>query len=254
MNSEDLFLKYTSQFDNNIGRIRLKILHTMKVAEVSDRLCSMLDLPDHLKELARIVAVFHDIGRFEQVTKYNTFNDQISEDHAKIACRVLEENGLLEDLNERERYQVLTAIRNHNQYVIEDGLDEDTLLLCKLIRDADKIDILRVFATEDPVDTMGESAEQVAKEKISDDVFELIMDHRQIPKSVRKTGLDFWIGFLGFVFGLYFPESLSIIREAGHYRLRFDQTDFTEEETKERLKQILSMVERYLTGKKLAQQ
>lgn len=246
MNAEKIFLDYTSHFDSSVGRIRLKILHTMKVAEVMDRLTDMLGLPEHLQTTAHIIAVFHDIGRFEQVTKFNTFNDQISEDHAKIACRVLEENGFLSELPEREQYQVLTAIRNHNQYVIEDGLDEETLLLCKLIRDTDKIDILRVFATEEPMDTMGETVEQVAKERISDDVYELIMNHQQIPKSVRKTGLDFWVGFLGFVYGLYFSESLAIIGEDGYYKRQFINTHFELGETQHRVRKVLEDIDAYL--------
>ena len=242
MNAEEVFLDYTEAFDNTLGKIRLKIYHTMKVAEVMDELTKRLELSDHVRELAHYTAVFHDIGRFEQVRKYDTFNDKISEDHAAIGCRVLTENNILKELSEEDQEKVLTAIKNHNQYVIEEGLDEETLTLCKLIRDADKIDILRVFATEDPVDTMGESLEQVEAEVISDDVYERIMNHQQIPKSIRKTGLDFWIGFLGFIFDLNYPESRAIIREQDHYRRRFLQAQFKNEETRERVANVLEEI------------
>lgn len=246
MDAEKLFLDYTSGFDKNTGRIRLKILHSLKVAEVMDRLTKMLGLSEHDAYLAHITAVFHDIGRFEQVTKYNTFNDQISEDHAAIACRVLTEKNFLSELPKNEQHMILKAIENHNKYIIEDGLDSKTLLLANLIRDADKIDILRVFATEDPVDTMGESADQVSKETISPEVYKRIMAHEQIPKSIRKTGLDFWIGFLGFIYNLYYKESLHIIAKDKYYLRPFESVTFQNERTKEQIPLILSEIGKYM--------
>ena len=59
-------------------------------------------------------------------------------------------------------------METNNRLAIEDGLDEKTLIFAKLIRDADKCDIFRVFAQEDPVDTTGFSAEQVGQEAVSD--------------------------------------------------------------------------------------
>ena len=243
MNAQEVFLEYTSRFDTNDGKIKLKILHTQEVVKVMNRLTGMLNLPYHVCMLAEIIAAFHDIGRFEQVRRYHTFSDKDSVDHAELGCRVLEEEHLLDALTEREKKQVLTAIGNHNKYQIEEGLDPETETLCKLIRDADKIDIFRVFATEDLVDTMGETREQVAEEAVSDDVYEKIMAHEQIPKAIRKTGIDIWVGFLGFLFGLYFEESKTIIAEHHYYRRQFEQTQFKLPQTQERTAAILKEVD-----------
>ena len=75
MNAEEIFLEYASAYDRENGMIDLKIVHTMEVARVMDQLTEKLKLNEKMRELAHVCAVFHDIGRFEQVRKYHTFLD-----------------------------------------------------------------------------------------------------------------------------------------------------------------------------------
>ncbi len=251
MNAKELFLNYTARFDSENGKIHLKIVHTLAVAEVMEKLAQRCALPEHTAHLAEIVAVFHDIGRFEQVVRYDTFLDHLSENHALLGIRVLREEGFLEmlSLSATEQEQVIAAIRNHNAYQIEDGLDPETLLLCRLIRDADKCDIFRVFAMEDMVDTMGETIAQVEQERISDEVFEKIMNRQQVPKGIRKTGLDIWVGFLGFFFDLNFDASFEILREERYYRRPFAEANFVLPETRERVAAVLAVIEDYVESR-----
>ena len=121
------------------------------------------------------------------------------------------------------------------------------MLLCKLIRDADKCDIFRVFACEDMVDTMGETTDQVSREAITDVVMESVLAHCCVVKEQRKTGLDKWIGFLGFIYDLNFPESIRIVKEEGYYRRPFDETKFHDPETGRRVQLILEDLEAYIS-------
>lgn len=246
MDAKQMFLDYASRYDRTNGKIELKIVHTMAVAEVMERITAALNLPDRIVRLAQICAVFHDIGRFEQVKRYDTFSDSKSVDHAELGCRVLKEEGMLSKLMQREQEMILTAIANHNRFRIEEGLDEETLLLCKLIRDADKCDIFRVFACEEMKDTMGETEMQVAQEAVSDNMLESILQHRSVKREERRTGLDIWVSFLAFFFDLYFEESVAIAKERGYYRQPFDRIVFTNPETAVRINLILDEVERYI--------
>ena len=184
------FLKYAGHYDRTNGMIELKVVHTLRVAEVMDRITAGLDLPDETRYLAALCAVFHDIGRFEQVTRYGTYNDRRSVNHAVLSCEVLRENGFLEHLPERQQEMILTAIENHNKLAIDDGLDEDTMLLAKLIRDADKVDIFRVFAEEEMVDTMGEMIEMVEQETVTDEVFEHYTGQTLLLRGPYGNGFD----------------------------------------------------------------
>ena len=153
MDAMQKFLEYASAYDDGSDtRIKLKIIHTQRVTEVMEQLTARAYFGTRQK-LAYLCAVYHDIGRFEQLKRYHTFLDYKSIDHAQLGCEILRQGDFLDELSAREREQVLTAIVNHNRLTIEDGLDEKTLLFAKLIRDADKCDIFRVFAQENPVDT-----------------------------------------------------------------------------------------------------
>lgn len=241
-----LSLDYAGRYDRSNGKIDLKIVHTLAVADLMDQLTEALKLSEHERNLAQICAVFHDIGRFEQVKRYDTFLDHLSVDHAQLSCEVLEQEGILKELPDKDRRMILTAIRNHNRFQIEEGLDEETLLFCKLIRDADKCDIFRVFACEEMVDTMGETEEQVAQEKVTDVVFESVFEHRCVLREERETGLDKWVSYLAFVFDLYFTESLDLLVKERYYRMPFDRVVFTDCETDRRVKLILEEIENYI--------
>ena len=125
------------------------------------------------------------------------------------------------------------------------SLDEKTLLFAKLIRDADKCDIFRVFAQENPVDTTGFSAEQVGQEAVSDVVYESILGHYCIKKQERKTGLDVWVSFLSFFFDLNFAESLRIVLKQGYYKKRFLELNFEDPATEERVRRCIAETEQY---------
>ena len=96
------------------------------------------------------------------------------------------------------------------------------------------------------MDTMGESAEQVRHEKISDDVYEQFMARNCIPKSIRKTGLDFWVGFLAFYYDLYFNESVKIMAEKDWCRGVFRSTDFVLPDTRKRINAMMADLQNYI--------
>ena len=112
---------------------------------------------------------------------------------------------------------VLTAIENHNRLRIDPTVTAaasscsddaqslgapgpccsagEVLELCRLIRDADKCDIFRVFATDDMTDVVGASEEEISRETITPTVMEALRDHVSVDRRARKTHLDQWIGF-----------------------------------------------------------
>lgn len=246
MDAMQKFLAYADRYDRGDSRVELKIVHTREVADVMDRLTRALRLAEHTCHLAHLCAVYHDIGRFEQLKRYGTFLDNQSIDHAGLGCEILKEEGMLWELPQKEQKMVLTAVANHNRLQIEEGLDEDTQLLCRLIRDADKCDIFRVFATEDSLDTAGRSSEEVAGETISDAVLKSILEHRCVERDDRKTGLDIWVSFLAFFFDLNFKESLRILMKEKYYRIPFEKAAFTNPETVRRLGIIFAEAEGYV--------
>ena len=47
---------------------------------------------------ARAAALLHDAGRFQQYAEYKTFSDALSEDHAELGVKVIQNSGLLDNV------------------------------------------------------------------------------------------------------------------------------------------------------------
>lgn len=261
------FNAYAARYDEADGRVALKIVHTDSVVSVMETLCRLRRLPPHTAGLALLCALFHDIGRFEQLKQYDTFLDHKSVDHAALSCKVLRENHVLDRLPEADREAVLTAIENHNKLEIDpavtaaaSGSDEarggkeaapggsagEVLELCRLIRDADKCDIFRVFATDDMTDVVGASEEEISQETITPEVMEALRKHASVDRRARKTHLDQWISFLCFVFDLNYRESIQIVKEQGYYKKPFARTDFKDPAARALVREALEAVDLYM--------
>ena len=242
------FYEYAGRFDSSDGRVALKIVHTDAVVAIMKRLCSMRKLPKHTESLALLCALFHDIGRFEQLKQYDTFLDHKSVDHAALSCQVLKENQILAALPAPDQEMILTAIANHNRLEIDENSvsGQEGMTLCRLLRDADKCDIFRVFATDDMTDVIGVPDEIPAGETVSPSVLSAVREHRCVDKRIRETHLDFWISFLSFFFDLNYPESAAIAKEQGYYRVPFDRVTFTDPVGKKQVQEILTIIEDYL--------
>lgn len=125
--------------------VKLKVDHTHRVCDKIIRLGKSLELNESDLLIAGTVGLFHDVGRFRQIEIYGTFSDSKSENHAALGVRVLIEAEVLAELPEEERNTIIRAIELHNLRDLPEDLPERRLLFARLIRDADKLDILEVF-------------------------------------------------------------------------------------------------------------
>ena len=137
------FLKYTEKFDFEKEGIKRKQLHSLRVMEECKKVAKALKLNKEEIELAELIGLLHDIGRFEQ---YNRENEQCNEmllDHANLGVEILVKDDYIKKYIDDKYYIpiILKAIKNHNKLKIEDDLNEEELLYAKIIRDADKLDI-----------------------------------------------------------------------------------------------------------------
>ncbi|MGM0681091.1 MAG: HD domain-containing protein [Thermodesulfobacteriota bacterium] len=135
--------KYGSRdlFENTV----LKEEHTYRVCREINSIGESLELSEEQLALAKVTALFHDVGRFEQYARYGTFRDQVSDNHAELGLRILERYGVLERLETGERELIICAIRYHNRARLPEVNPPDCLLYARLLRDADKLDIYHVF-------------------------------------------------------------------------------------------------------------
>jgi len=201
------FDKYISNYDMSDPDINYKYYHSFRVMNNMELLSKCLNLPTKDVELAKNIGLFHDIGRFEQDKIYNSFIDD-KMDHGEYGVEVLKKENILSNYNtEIEDYEVVyKAIRNHNKFKIEDNLNQRELLFSKLIRDADKLDILYALSNEEIKPHLYEDDSQ-----ISESVKKCFYDNKQILKNQRHSINDSIIIALGFVFDINYGVTLNII-------------------------------------------
>ena len=125
--------------------INLKEEHTLRVCREITAISRDLGLNEDERCLSEMIALFHDIGRFEQYARYNTFLDSRSLNHAEFGVKILREKGVLNSLDASSRELILKATSYHNRATLPRHEDEACLFFSKLLRDADKLDIWRVI-------------------------------------------------------------------------------------------------------------
>lgn len=195
----------------------LKAAHTFRVCTASQRIVSGLGLSESDFRIASVTALFHDIGRFPQYQKYRTFRDLDSDNHAKLSIWELNRHHVLHTLNFTERQVISLAILFHNRLRIPENLDPKTLLHCKLIRDADKVDILRIMAEhfhmaeslQNPVITLGLAADTLVREE----VYRMLLNRRIMSYAKIKTINEFKVLQMSWVFDVNFRPTFEILRE-----------------------------------------
>jgi hypothetical protein len=92
--------------------------------------------------------LLHDAGRFPQYRRWRTFRDSDSDNHARLSVELIREERLLDGIPADEQLLIEEAVRFHNLFTLPDQVQSPTRLYMKLIRDADKLDIWRVFLEE----------------------------------------------------------------------------------------------------------
>lgn len=137
------FKKHYENYDIEETAIKRKYYHSLRVMDLSILIAKYLGLNNKDITLASFIGLLHDYARFEQWTKYKTYSDKDSIDHGDLAVkRLFEDNEIINyDLDVNDYEIVYNAIKYHNKITIPYSLDNRIKLFCKIIRDADKLDI-----------------------------------------------------------------------------------------------------------------
>lgn len=211
------FAGYAAGYNAADPKVKLKIDHTYRVAALCERIAVSLALPKTEVDLAWLCGLLHDVGRFEQLRQYGTFNDAQSIDHAAMSARILFEEGhIREYLDDYSQDELLrTAVAWHSAYRLPDDLDERTLQFCQILRDADKIDILRVNVEVPMEEIYNVTTEALRQSPVSPAVLQSFYEHHCVLRSLKQFPADNAVGHASLVYELCYPESLRAVAEQG---------------------------------------
>lgn len=250
------FAEYVRNYDPSDEKIKLKIDHTYRVAGLCQRIAESLGLSEPDVDIAWLLGMLHDIGRFEQIRRFGTFNDVQSVDHAEFGADLLFKEGLIRKFAEgyyeecelarsgnEEAEQIIKnnehhnkdtgllemAIRQHNKYRVKEDLTERQRMFCDILRDADKVDIFKVNA-DIPMEIIYDvTTEELKNGVITKEVLESFYKKETVLKSVRRSAVDHIVGHISLLFELVYKESYRQAREQGYvYKLLDFKSDVPE--------------------------
>lgn len=217
------FDAYVAPYDAENPRIALKVRHTYRVADLCRAIADDEGLADDDADLAWLCGLLHDLGRFEQLRRWDTFSDAASASHAQLGVDELfgdegrgpggirrfvetpDEDGLIR-----------AAVGLHSGYRLSVGLDERTRLFCDIVRDADKVDIIRVISESDVETILGVDERTFLASGFSADALRGFSERRCLARDERHEPADYLVGLICFAFELRFPASRRAMAEQGY--------------------------------------
>jgi HD superfamily phosphodiesterase len=199
--------------------IELKHKHSLRVLREAAAIVSSLDMDPAERYAALSAALFHDMGRFPQYRTYKTFRDADSQNHALLGVRAVNQAGVLNGADPEHRKKVRTAVALHNRRSIPHDLPEKYARIVRIVRDADKLDILGIMIKRFRAEKNGSSTVtlhvQEDPHKFTDAVYRDVMEGRTADYHSMVWVNDFKLLVAGWVHDLNFRASAAAMLERG---------------------------------------
>lgn len=204
------FEAYVEHYNRKEEKVRLKIEHTYRVSGLCEKIAGSLGLSEEDVDLAWLLGILHDVGRFEQLRQYGTFIDAQSINHALFGTEIL--------FKQRK------------------------------IRDADKVDILKVHVDFPLEEIYNVSTKELRSYAVTKEVMEAFFEEHAVLRSLKKTPVDYVVGHIALIYEMVYPESVKITVEQGYLNKLMDFRS-ENKETMAQFEVIKRKMQLYLAGK-----
>ncbi|MCK3683036.1 HD domain-containing protein [Maribellus sp. YY47] len=214
-NFQGYFDSFSGLSEEQRNNFQIKYEHSLRVARLCAEIAQSLDMTEEEQQRAFLCGIFHDVGRFKQLAEFNTFNDNQSVDHADYSLQIVNENGWLDGCPEGEKSRILLAIEYHNKRELSKESAEKELLYGRILRDADKLDILQVitdyYTNPKAVPNHTLTWEMPKGGPVSADVARQILSGKLVEKADVANQIDIKIMQLSWVFDINFKVSFELM-------------------------------------------
>ncbi len=234
------FKKYVRNYDKKLTAISRKYIHSFKVAKLCEKIARNIFNNKEDVYAGFVIGLLHDIARFEQWTKFETFRDTNEYNHSKEGVKILFEKGLIKNFPIDEKYYdiIRFAIKNHGELKIDESeRDERKILFAKLIRDADKLDIFDISMKKKILVFFGKFNCTELSSKVKKDFYlKKLIDAEECFSLIDRAVLH-----LAMVFDINFEKSKKIYIAKKYYLAAYK--NFKNGLLKENIKKLLEMTD-----------
>lgn len=245
--ARETYEKYLSNYDLNIDKIKSKVEHSYRVAKISRTIAKDMNLDEEKQQLAELIGLLHDIGRFKQYETFKNYKVISQFDHGDYGAELLKNE--IRKYIETSKYDsiIIKAVKNHNKYKIEGNLTDEELFFSELIRDADKIDIL--YECEN---IFWKGKEELINQSIlSNEIYKQFKKQEliKIEKDRNYNTIDDMLITLAYTFDINFKESYKYIKEQNYINKIMERFNFKNPETKEKIKELINLLNKYIENR-----
>ena len=192
--------------------LELKRAHTKRVVTLAEDIASSLRLSGDDATIAFVVGYLHDVGRFPQLRKHGSFNDTLTENHSMMCIDALHEEGVDKWFAPPDFEIIKASILNHNVRKLPAIDDERVLTHAKIIRDADKLDIL-YFITQNRGKDFFFMEQAQEPHDFSEELIAKVLAHESLSYSLLKSRCDRVLFDIGLIYDVNFAWSFDIIKQ-----------------------------------------
>ena len=215
------FTAYSSTFlqadVETASHIQLKIAHTWRVVSTAQKIMATEPLlqSQETEKILLVAALFHDIARFEQFAKFKTFSDSHSFNHGLQGVRILHKAKILQQEQKTVRQAILQAVMLHNAFKIPKKKFGAACYPLLALRDADKLDILKIMQAHLAAGSKADSAVVLHLEdnpqKYTPGILQALEKGKVALYSDMRFHNDFRILLCTWAGDLFFPTSKNIL-------------------------------------------
>ena len=237
------FEEYIKKIDMNNSWSKAKYFHSLKSMDLARIIASNFKIFNE-EELVviELIALFHDIGNFEQ-KNYNYLDNQ-QEDSTMKSIHILFDDGLLRKITDETKYDTLIklGIFCHNKDSLPQNIDEKTTCICNIMKDVHKLEELRMVINYPYIDNR---IDVYPSTMVYND-FKLF---KKINTKMSDNNADNILIVLSNIFDLNYKTSYALIIEKQYITKIIDSLIYEDKKIEKFFKQLETVLNSYIKKK-----
>jgi len=237
------FEEYIKKIDMNNAWSKAKYFHSLKSMDMARIIATNLGIFNEEEIVViELIALFHDIGNFEQ-KNYNYLDNQ-EEDSTMKSIEILFDTGLIRKITEETKYDNLikVAIFCHNKEGLPKKIDDKMICVCNIMKDVYKLEELRMVINYPYIDNRINTYPSTL-------VYNDFKLFRPLSNKISDNNADNILIVLSNLFGLNYKISYSLVNEKGYIEKIINSLIFEDRKVEKFYKQIESVLKGYLKKK-----
>lgn len=237
------FEEYIKKIDMTNTWAKAKYFHSLKSMDLAKIIATDMNIFNEEEiVIIQLIALFHDIGNFEQ--KNHNYLDNPNEDSTMKSIEILFDEGLIRKITEDTKYDniIKLAIFCHNKDGLPKNIDEKTICICNIMKDVYRLEELRMVINYPYIDNRIDTYPSTL-------VYNDFKLFRPLNNKMSDNNADNILICLSNLFGLNYKISYSLVVEKEYVEKIINSLIFEERKIEKFFKQIEVVLKNYLKKK-----